>query len=459
MEKKDFFVIFDQNEDYDVLFHVPTSKVFKVKDGNSVLAKNDHELYLLTKLEKTEAILSEKKKGFGEGKIGLTFMSARTCNLACQYCFAGQGEYGECSEKPKYMTLDNYINAVEHVVENMYPEGVMSISFFGGEPLLNIKVIKAFVIFIHEYFNEKQLDIPRISISTNGVTLDEETVEFFSKYAIAVGLSLDGPKEINDFGRKSKDDSFSYFDMLNKKIKLLRKYNVYYAFQMTLTNKHLEEYKEGIVDEWFKELDLFNDTNISLIPVTSDIEKFGIVSEEDFEKLKSLTVEITRYFMGQLKQKKYYKIASGLVAPMIQVMNNKFHGSCSAGRSVFVDTDGEIYPCHMFCNDSNFSLGNVKEETIHRTKIERNISVSRLDSEVCKGCIARKVCSTWCKGLQYIVNNDQNKPLRERCEFQKAVLEENIRELARLNEQSETGQLFLDNMKGLKSKLNSLGVS
>jgi len=171
----------------------------------------------------------------------------------------------------------------------------------------------------------------------------------------------------------------------------------------------------------------------------------GISSEEDLALLDELTRELFNYYLNELFNDESKAVATGIIAPLILLAKDKLHGSCSAGHSIFVDTDGGIYPCHMFCNDDEFLLGNIKEKSIDVDNINRNLNIKRYDGEQCRTCIAQNVCSVWCKGIQYLTNGDMQSVLDARCIFQRAIVEESIRTLAKLADKKLDSKVMLKN--------------
>lgn len=181
----DKFIIESDNNSYDILYLPDTFQMARIKKGFDI-----KEIKISSS---NSNIPINKELQLGHGKIGITFMSARTCNLKCRYCYAGEGEYGGVESKPKLLTANMYMKAVNMVLDE-YPEGIKSISFFGGEPLLNFNEIKIFVPAILKELDKREIDYPSLSIITNLVLVTDEMVDFLNKYNIRVAISLDGGK-------------------------------------------------------------------------------------------------------------------------------------------------------------------------------------------------------------------------------------------------------------------------
>lgn len=423
---KDFFRI---NEiDHDILYHINSNKVFK--SSKSLKNYTDEELYNIMNLPRENKI-EEIKGSAGRKKLSVNLMSSRSCNLGCRYCFAGEGEYGCNSKKPKTISKEKYEKLIEYLLEN-YKEGIDTISFFGGEPLIDYKNIKEVISFIEKSFRDKNLEIPRLCLSTNSVLLTDEVMDFCQEHNVELGLSLDGPKALNDIGRRTKGEStFSVYDRVYETTLKLIERGIPYKLQMTINRNHLDNYKKGSVKEWMDSLEEIINTDITVCPVTTDISGFQISSDEDYEKLDSMTREFVHYYFNEYSNGRTSKSAAIFIAPMLFIVNKQISRGCAAGdKMVLVDTDGSVYPCQMYCNDENYKLGDIDSGFV---RYASNCNTSnRVNNEDCKNCIARNLCMIWCKGLQMLTNKSETAVLKERCIFQRAIVEENLKILSKL---------------------------
>lgn len=448
MNKKFYFIKSEDKDEYNILFHEPTSSFAKIHYQDPGMY-SDIELS-----ERFETLDSEEQQDeqlfTGKGRIGLTFMSARTCNLSCKYCFAGEGEYGCIDSKPKVYNYESYMKAMK-TASKMYPEGIKSISFFGGEPLIGFDEIKKFVPDCVKYFLEQDMQIPEFAISTNMVAMTRETAQFMKDFGIKAVISLDGPKYLNDYARVSADPSFSVYDSVVKNCRILDEFGVKYAVQATVNQQLLKNYKLGDGAKWLHEIDKINWENLAIVPVETNVHDLKI-EDEHLQFLDSFTREITNYYIDELLKEKPGKIASGIIAPVLQIAKNKHVRTCSSGHSVFFDTDGSIYPCQMFCNMDDYKLGDI-DNGWSAEKADEISNISRIESQECKNCIARNVCFMWCKGIQLLSNNDMRKICKPRCVFQVANTEECIKALVRIKNNKEKAKLFWENFKKVGERL------
>lgn len=420
---KDAFIVKCEKEDYDVLYLPSSFQIAKIEKGSDVEKMQIPECELMEK--------EERKLRLGEGKVGITFMSARTCNLRCKYCYAGEGEYGNVSDKPKILSADMYMKAVKMVLRE-YSEGIKSISFFGGEPLIGFKEISLFVPELISYFEQNKLEIPKLSIITNLVMLTDDMAEFFKKYNIRVAISLDGGKKLNDLSRIGYT-SDSVYDQVMKGIECLQRHNLKFVLQATINRNHLKQYKPGYAIEWAKSIEATGCSNYLAIPVESDAEDLSVAQE--LETLDAFIRELAEFYLERLISSEPGIIPTGLVAPIFQIVHKKIVGNCTSGHSLLIDTDGKAYPCQMFCNSAKACIGD-SENGLRGEIIKDYANVSRFNSSTCQECIARNICVVFCKGIQLLSNGNMYEICPPRCVYQKAIMEECIKFLAKLDKKS-----------------------
>lgn len=167
----------------------------------------------------------------------IVFLSTTTCNLSCKYCFADSGTYGANSDT-RFFGVDEYIYVYESALKQY--GGVNAISFFGGEPMLNLNEIEKFVIYLHEHYKK----IPIMAISSNGTIMNDHIKEFLEKYKIHFGTSLDGPKQYNDLNRVSSVID-SVYDTVENTLLSIKDLRIKKGLQMTISKEHVINYKRG----------------------------------------------------------------------------------------------------------------------------------------------------------------------------------------------------------------------
>lgn len=443
---KDFYTVICPEEEYNLLFHQPSSTIARIDNR---LKEDDLNVDELNKKVRNFPIIeSNQDLKYGKGKITLTFMSARTCNLGCKYCFAEEGEYGLNERKPKYFTYDLYVKALYRTLE-MYPEGIKRIGFFGGEPLLNFKEIKHFIPKAVKIFKEKDIQIPLFTITSNLTLLTYEMADFFKRYGVLINVSLDGEGEINDRARRFKAGFASVYETVVNKCYILESRGIPYSIEATLNKNHVIHYQPGDAIKWIKGMEKSNYQSISIIPVETQVDSLSIKTEEEITKLDLFTRELVNYYLDKVISGNMEKLAPFMILPMVQITKKTYLRSCTSGQSFFCDTDENLYPCHMFCNDPDYKLGNL-EEGIHPEKSEEIANVSKEKSEFCSKCIARNICAVWCKGLQYLYNDNLWIVCKARCVYQRAIFEECLKRLSKIDQRNK----FFDNYRLYRNNLS-----
>jgi radical SAM protein with 4Fe4S-binding SPASM domain len=441
---KDRFIIQNNNSMYNILYLPDSFQIAKIKKGINIEEINISPRYL------NEPAI--KKLQLGEGKVGITFMSARTCNLKCRYCYAGEGEYGNVDNKPKTLSADGYMQAVNMVLKE-YPEGIKSISFFGGEPLINFKEISIFVPEVLKEFDKRRLEYPKISMITNLVLLTDEMAAFLNKYNIMIAISLDGGKDINDLSRIGYTDE-SVYDLVMKGVERLKKHRVKFVLQATINRNHLKCYITGSAIEWAKSIEATGCSNFLAIPVESDIKDLTVV--KDLPILDKFIRELIGYYLKKLVSDEPGIIPTGMVAPIFQIVHKKTVHNCTSGHSLLIDTDGKAYPCQMFCNIDEACIGSVKDG-LQGKLVKYYANISRFKGEKCQNCIARNICVVWCKGIQLLSHGDMYEVCQARCVYQKVIMEECIKFLVGLDKKSREYANLYNNYKKLSERLMADG--
>lgn len=357
----------------------------------------------------------------------LVFLAATNCNLACSYCYADEGTYNTFEQKRK-IDVDDFIKSYDEMT-SIYG-GVGGISFFGGEPLLNFKNIKAFI----NYIDERDGRVPRLSINSNGTIFTDEILEFFKKYNVVLGTSLDGIKLHHDQNRFSKYFKGSY-EIVVENIKKFANSNVDVFVQFTLNKTHIENYSTKEAENWYKQMELLPIKNYDLIPVSTNDPRFKIDLTDEIIKnnFQEFCYDSVGYYISKIKNGQFHLIPKIFMSMFLRILLKEYHSDCSAGYSVTITPDMSVYPCHVYSGEKNLgiSLQSFKDtllEENHPFFIERDMK--RENVEKCKNCIAMSICGVWCKGLNKVVNGESLSTLDERCFMMEIYLREVIKFLA-----------------------------
>lgn len=340
---------------------------------------------------------------------------AHDCNLACKYCFAGEGEY---KGDRALMSYEVGKRAFDFLVENSGTRHNLEVDFFGGEPLMNWDVVKQLVAYGHEL--EKTHDKKfRFTLTTNGVLLDDEVMEFANREMSNVVLSLDGRKEVHDRLRTTANGKGSYDLIVPKFIKMAesRGQKDYYI-RGTYTHYNTDFTSDilHMADLGFKE--------ISIEPVVADPNEPYALKKEDLPKLCS---EYDRLAVEMLKRRRagngfnfYHYMIDLTGGPCIV----KRISGCGVGTEYMAVTPcGDFYPCHQFVGDPDFLMGNVYDGITNAGVRDTFKLCNVYAHEECKTCFARLYCSGGCAANAYHATGSVNGIYELGCDLHRKRIE------------------------------------
>ena len=341
---------------------------------------------------------------------------AHDCNLACKYCFADEGEYH--GQKRELMSLEVGKKALDFLIENSGNRVNLEVDFFGGEPLMNFDVVKELVAYGRSREKEAGKNF-RFTLTTNGMLLNDEVIDFCNREISNVVLSLDGRKEVNDLMRPSRNGKGSY-DIIVPKFKKFvesRGDKSYYV-RGTFTRNNLdftEDFKH-MADLGFKE--------ISIEPVVSPDESEYAIREEDIEKIcqeyDKLAVDIIdRHKKG--KPVTFFHYMLDLTGgPCVY---KRLSGCGSGTEYLAVTPTGELYPCHQFVGNEEFKLGDIYNGIQKNDLVDEFKMCNVYAKEKCKDCYARFYCSGGCAANSYQFHNSILDAYDIGCELQRKRIE------------------------------------
>ena len=336
------------------------------------------------------------------------------CNMRCRYCFADEGAYHSKRER---MDLETAKKAVDFLIANSGNRKVLEMDFFGGEPLMNLDVLKETVYYAKEQgakVGKKFL----FTTTTNALLLNDETIEFFNAEMENVVLSLDGRKEVHDAIRKSVNGKGT-FDVIIEKIKRfvsLRGEKSYYV-RGTFTAKNLDFAKDVL---FIAEQGV---DSISMEPVVTDIPDLQIKDEHIGAIAKEYENLCGEYLKCHKKGKGFNFFHFNIDLEGGPCLSKRV-SACGAGNEYFsVTPNGDLYPCHQFAGDENFKMGNVTDGIL-RTDIREKFKNSCLFTrKKCGDCFAKFICSGGCNANNYHFNGDIDEPYETTCAMMKKRIE------------------------------------
>ena len=372
-------------------------------DEESLFTKDTYENYIMDFKKRPTVVKA------------LCLHIAHDCNLACQYCFAEEGEY---HGRRALMSFEVGKKALDFLIANSGNRRNLEVDFFGGEPLMNWQVVKDLVAYGRE--QEKLHDKNfRFTLTTNGVLLNDEIMEFCNKEMANVVLSIDGRKEVHDKMRPFRKGAGSY-DLIVPKFQKFaesRHQDKYYVRgTFTHYNPDFSADVLHLADLGFKQ--------ISVEPVVAEPKEPYAITEEDlpqlFEEYDKLAAEMVRRHKEGDDFNFFHFMIDLEGGPCVA----KRLSGCGSGTEYLAVTPwGDFYPCHQFVGNEKFLLGNV-DEGIKNTEIRDEFKCCNVYAkEKCRKCFARFYCSGGCAANAYNFSGDICGAYDIGCELQKKRIE------------------------------------
>ena len=318
---------------------------------------------------------------------------AHTCNLNCSYCFASQGKYhGDRA----MMSFEVGKRALDFLVENSGSRRNLEIDFFGGEPLMNFDVVKQMVEYARTIEKEHNKNF-RFTLTTNGVLVDDDVIDFANREMSNVVLSLDGRKEIHDRYRVDYTGKGSWETIVPKFQKLVESRggkNYYMRGTFTHANPDFLNDIKQMLDLGFTELSMEPVVCADDDPSALTQEDLPIVLEQ-YEKLAELMRERDK----KGKPFTFYHYMIDLTGgPCIY----KRISGCGSGTEYMAVTPwGDLYPCHQFVGEEKFKLGDIWQGVTNHETVEEFASCNVYARPECKDCWAKLYCSGGCAANAY----------------------------------------------------------
>ena len=318
---------------------------------------------------------------------------AHTCNLNCSYCFASQGKYhGERA----VMSFEVGKQALDFLIANSGTRRNLEVDFFGGEPLVNFQVVKDLVAYARSIEKEHNKNF-RFTLTTNGLLIDEDVIDFANRECHNVVLSLDGRKEIHDRFRVDYAGNGSWDRIVPKFQKLVEARNGQgYYMRGTFTHANPDFLKDiqVMLDLGFNEL--------SMEPVVAAPDDPSALTEEDKAIVMEQYEKLAMLMLDKDKEGKpftfYHYMIDLTGGPCIY----KRISGCGSGTEYMAVTPwGDLYPCHQFVGEEKFKLGDVWNG-VNNTEIQSEFAECNVYARPeCRDCWARLYCSGGCAANAY----------------------------------------------------------
>ena len=340
---------------------------------------------------------------------------AHDCNLRCEYCFAAKGDFGRGR---MLMPFEVGKKAIDFLIEKSENRHNLEVDFFGGEPLMNFEVVKQVVDYARSIEKKYNKNF-RFTITTNGILLTDDKIEYINREMSNCVLSLDGRKAVNDLLRVRADGTGSYDSIVPKFQKLVatRGDKDYYA-RGTFTTHNLD-----FTNDVLHMVDLGFD-QISVEPVVSDIKLDYSIKEADLPRVFEEYEHLSKVIIDHRKNGKGFNFFHFMIDLQQGPCAIKRLRGCGCGNEyIAVTPEGDIFPCHQFVGDDKWKMGNVLDGTFDLCRKHDFALANVYSKPECKNCWAKFYCSGGCNANNWQYEGDIHKAHKISCDLEKKRLE------------------------------------
>ncbi|HCL02128.1 MAG TPA: thioether cross-link-forming SCIFF peptide maturase [Lachnoclostridium phytofermentans] len=378
-------------------------EVTKMKEDGNLFTEDIYENYIGS-FKQRETVVK-----------ALCLHIAHDCNLACRYCFAEEGEY---HGRRALMSYEVGKQALDFLIANSGNRKNLEVDFFGGEPLMNFQVVKDLVAYgrSQEEIHNKKF---RFTLTTNGVLLNDDIIEFANKEMSNVVLSIDGRREVNDNMRPFRNGKGSY-DLIIPKFKKLadsRNQTNYYV-RGTFTHNNLD-FSEDV-----KHLAELGFEQISVEPVVAQDGEPYAITVEDLPILMEEYDKLAKYIIERRKAGHWFNFFHFMIDLTGGPCVAKRLSGCGSGTEYLAVTPwGDLYPCHQFVGEEEYLMGTVFDGVKATDIREEFKSCNVYSKEKCKNCFAKFYCSGGCSANAFKFHGNINDTYDIGCELQRKRVE------------------------------------
>ncbi len=409
----DVIALYEQKNIEEIIRELPMYSETDIREACEEIEELKKAGQLFTEDVYKDAIIDFKKRKTVVKALCLHI--AHDCNLACKYCFAGEGEYhGDRS----LMSYEVGKKALDFLIANSGNRVNLEVDFFGGEPLMNFQVVKDLVAYgrSKEQQHNKKF---RFTLTTNGVLLTDEVMEFANKEMANVVLSIDGRKEIHDRMRPTRNGKGSYdiiIDKFKKMAELRNQTNYYVRGTFTHFNPDFSKDVLHLADMGFKQ--------ISMEPVVATEDAEYAIREADLPKLFEEYDALAKEMVIRQREGRGFNFFHFMIDLTGGPCLYKRLSGCGSGTEYLAVTPwGDLYPCHQFVGMEDFCLGNVNDG-IQKTEVVDEFKLCNVYAkDKCRNCFARFYCSGGCAANSYNFHGNLFDAYEVGCELERKRVE------------------------------------
>ena len=356
-----------------------------------------------------EAMAAKQKKSSVVKALCLHI--AHDCNLRCKYCFADEGAF---KGERQLMSVEVGKAAIDFLIAKSGSRCNLEVDFFGGEPLMNFDVVKEIVEYARSIEKGRNKNF-RFTITTNGVLLSPDKMDYINKNMSNVVLSIDGRKCVNDAMRPTAGGGGTYDTIVPKFQEMARRRDQdNYYVRGTFTRKNLDFSKDvlHLADLGFQQT--------SVEPVVAPDEADYALRQEDLPEIFAQYDALAEEYVKRKKEGRGFSFFHFMVdLDQGPCVIKRLKGCGSGSEYLAVTPNGDIYPCHQFAGEPQFKMGNVFDGELDGAIKDVFESSNVYTKEECRGCWAKFYCSGGCPANAWQFNGDFNKPHELGCQMQR----------------------------------------
>lgn len=412
--------------DKHILFERDSLKFIKLRDDewDKISSLNDEDLEKLL-LDSATGIIEPVVKNKYEPRKGhrLVINLTDNCNLACKYCYE---DLGTPFKKDCNMTVAMAKKTLDFFRE-IY-DSLEVVQFFGGEPLINYKVIPEICGYINKLYPDNP---PRLTLNSNATLVNREVIDILNENNIAITISVDGDKEMHNTSRVFHDGQGS-FDTVMKGIELINNYRlVPLMIEATISKPVLlDAIKRDICISEFIHNKIEPD-GFHIMPICHTNREINLSSVDD-ETFDKFFIRETLYCLRSMKTNSPMPMVKGIALVQNFIHKHRSEDFCEIARGNFVVTpNGDLYPCYMMVGHEAFKCGNInqgveKNKIFDITNFYSQKTISKMPG--CNDCMCMYMC-TACPACNYNVNKNLDIPFNDLCRYNRAVMKATLYEL------------------------------
>lgn len=373
---------------------------------------------------------------------GIYLFVSQECNLRCTYCYGHEGEYGKkgrMNGTTLRQTFDTFFGG---------GDGRHSVTFFGGEPLMNFPLMKEATTVGEEFRRAGKGDIS-FGIVTNGTICDDEIATFFHDHIGGATFSLDGPADLNDSQRPAKRGSDVYGTATQNIRKLTADKSFSWAFRSIVTREGHDR-----VGDIYADLEKYGPGGIGIVNVDVPEDSPLYLNDAQYQRFIAQIIDINRRGLRSFVddgQAVAFEYPFYILFHFITRSHALYH--CNAGGNLLaVAAEGDVYPCHRFVGDEAFKMGNVADPNLRESRRYREIRQAFVGATVdnregCQDCWARYLCGGCCARHSHAQHGDIAPPVARHCLYIKTVIEEILPDIVDLVQAPDTRRKLMDNLR------------